>query len=158
MGDKGLNCLINNAGINVLASLEEVTAETMLTIYETNTVAQLMVTKVRIGRNVLNRWWSKTLLKRLISSCTPREKREILFIRDLSLYLNPSGMRSLQWLAGAGGWAEETEGPCYFQLADVARSACLGSRRSGRIVLQFFPEQNRRVRLALNGPAAICPR
>lgn len=46
VGDKGLNCLINNAGINVLASLEEVTAETMLTIYETNTVAQLMVTKV----------------------------------------------------------------------------------------------------------------
>ncbi|XP_053853660.1 uncharacterized protein LOC128818385 isoform X1 [Vidua macroura] len=45
VGDKGLNCLINNAGINVLASLEEVTAETMLTIYETNTVAQLMVTK-----------------------------------------------------------------------------------------------------------------
>ncbi|POI36099.1 hypothetical protein CIB84_000145 [Bambusicola thoracicus] len=45
VGDKGLNCLINNAGINVLASLEDVTAETMLTIYETNTVAQLMVTK-----------------------------------------------------------------------------------------------------------------
>uniref|UniRef100_A0A452GKT3 C-factor n=1 Tax=Gopherus agassizii TaxID=38772 RepID=A0A452GKT3_9SAUR len=45
LGDKGLNCLINNAGINVVASLEEVTAETMLTIYETNTVAQLMVTK-----------------------------------------------------------------------------------------------------------------
>lgn len=54
VGDKGLNCLINNAGINVLASLEEVTAETMLTIYETNTVAQLMVTKVRTGRNGLN--------------------------------------------------------------------------------------------------------
>lgn len=49
VGDKGLNCLINNAGINVLASLEDVTAETMLTIYETNTVAQLMVTKVRNG-------------------------------------------------------------------------------------------------------------
>ncbi|XP_074831989.1 C-signal-like [Carettochelys insculpta] len=45
LGDEGLNCLINNAGINVLASLEEVTAEAMLTIYETNTVAQLMVTK-----------------------------------------------------------------------------------------------------------------
>lgn len=54
VGDKGLNCLINNAGINVLASLEEVTAETMLTIYETNTVAQLMVTKVRTGRDGLN--------------------------------------------------------------------------------------------------------
>lgn len=54
VGDKGLNCLINNAGINVLASLEDVTAETMLTIYETNTVAQLMVTKVRTGRSMLN--------------------------------------------------------------------------------------------------------
>ncbi|XP_053137155.1 C-factor-like [Hemicordylus capensis] len=45
VGDQGLNCLINNAGINMLASLEEVTAETMLTCYETNTVAQLMVAK-----------------------------------------------------------------------------------------------------------------
>ncbi|XP_015261672.1 PREDICTED: C-factor-like [Gekko japonicus] len=45
VGDKGLNCLVNNAGINVVATLEEVTAETMLRIYETNTVAQLMVTK-----------------------------------------------------------------------------------------------------------------
>nr|XP_025041234.1 uncharacterized protein LOC102463005 [Pelodiscus sinensis] len=45
LGDKGLNCLINNAGINMSASLEEVTAEIMLTIYKTNTVAQLMVTK-----------------------------------------------------------------------------------------------------------------
>lgn len=61
VGDKGLNCLINNAGINVVASLEEVTAETMLTIYETNTVAQLMVTKVRTGRNALNLWDYKRL-------------------------------------------------------------------------------------------------
>ncbi|KAL8198431.1 UNVERIFIED_CONTAM: hypothetical protein K2H54_010458 [Gekko kuhli] len=45
VGEKGLNCLVNNAGINVVATLEEVTAETMLRIYETNTVAQLMVTK-----------------------------------------------------------------------------------------------------------------
>ncbi|XP_048375133.1 C-factor-like [Sphaerodactylus townsendi] len=45
VGDEGLNCLVNNAGINVVATLEQVTAETMLHIYETNTVAQLMVTK-----------------------------------------------------------------------------------------------------------------
>ncbi|XP_063001373.1 C-signal-like [Elgaria multicarinata webbii] len=45
VGPQGLNCLINNAGINVLASLDEVTAETMLTVYKTNTVAQLMVSK-----------------------------------------------------------------------------------------------------------------
>lgn len=57
VGDQGLNCLINNAGINVLASLEEVTAETMLTIYETNTVAQLMVTKVRIKYTKGWWWW-----------------------------------------------------------------------------------------------------
>ncbi|KAJ7306414.1 hypothetical protein JRQ81_009762 [Phrynocephalus forsythii] len=45
VGEKGLNCLINNAGINISASLDEVTTQTMLTLYETNTVAQLMVTK-----------------------------------------------------------------------------------------------------------------
>ncbi|KAJ1144930.1 hypothetical protein NDU88_011224 [Pleurodeles waltl] len=43
--ESGLNCLINNAGINISATLEEVTAEAMLRVYETNTVAQLMVTK-----------------------------------------------------------------------------------------------------------------
>ncbi|XP_029434275.1 uncharacterized protein LOC115076690 [Rhinatrema bivittatum] len=45
LGDQGLNCLINNAGENILASLDDVTAENMLQVYETNTVAQLMVTK-----------------------------------------------------------------------------------------------------------------
>ncbi|XP_069466217.1 C-signal-like [Ambystoma mexicanum] len=45
VGEAGLNCLINNAGINTVATLEEVTAENMLKIYETNTVAQLLVTK-----------------------------------------------------------------------------------------------------------------
>lgn len=66
LGDKGLNCLINNAGINVVASLEEVTAETMLTIYETNTVAQLMVTKVRPGHGfTLGR-----RLKGIFTSCS----------------------------------------------------------------------------------------
>ncbi|XP_001364953.2 C-factor-like [Monodelphis domestica] len=45
VGEQGLNCLINNAGINRLATLESVTAKDMLTIYETNTVAQLMVSK-----------------------------------------------------------------------------------------------------------------
>ncbi|XP_030078177.1 uncharacterized protein LOC115482497 [Microcaecilia unicolor] len=45
VGAQGLNCLINNAGENISASLDDVTAEHMLHIYETNTVAQLMVTK-----------------------------------------------------------------------------------------------------------------
>lgn len=47
VGEKGLNCLINNAGINVLGSLEDVTTEAMLRTFETNTVAQLMLSKVR---------------------------------------------------------------------------------------------------------------
>lgn len=45
VGESGLNCLINNAGINIMGSLEQVTTEAMLQVYETNTVAQLMVTK-----------------------------------------------------------------------------------------------------------------
>ncbi|XP_072464598.1 C-signal-like [Notamacropus eugenii] len=45
VGEQGLNCLINNAGINRLATLDSVTAQDMRTIYETNTVAQLMVSK-----------------------------------------------------------------------------------------------------------------
>ncbi|XP_033014830.1 short-chain dehydrogenase/reductase family 9C member 7-like [Lacerta agilis] len=47
VGEKGLNCLINNAGINVFGSLEDVTMEAMLTTFKTNTVAQLMLSKVR---------------------------------------------------------------------------------------------------------------
>ncbi|XP_068934474.1 C-signal-like [Petaurus breviceps papuanus] len=45
VGEQGLNCLINNAGINRIATLDSVTAQDMRTIYETNTVAQLMVSK-----------------------------------------------------------------------------------------------------------------
>ncbi|TRY66411.1 hypothetical protein DNTS_003370 [Danionella cerebrum] len=43
--DEGLNCLINNAGINVVANLETVTADMMLENFHTNSVAPLMVTK-----------------------------------------------------------------------------------------------------------------
>jgi short-subunit dehydrogenase len=42
----GLNCLINNAGINVVANFETVTAEKMLENFHTNSVAPLMITKV----------------------------------------------------------------------------------------------------------------
>lgn len=93
VGDKGLNCLINNAGINVLASLEEVTAETMLTIYETNTVAQLMVTKVGMGLTWgfsiaeldlcrgLSPWnCTETVL---MWSCLSGEQPELLFVQLL---------------------------------------------------------------------------
>lgn len=44
--DDGLNCLINNAGINVVADFETVTAEKMLENFHTNSVAPLMITKV----------------------------------------------------------------------------------------------------------------
>ncbi|XP_004069799.1 uncharacterized protein LOC101175234 [Oryzias latipes] len=41
----GLNCLINNAGINVLADFHSVTAEKMIENFHTNAVAPLMITK-----------------------------------------------------------------------------------------------------------------
>lgn len=44
--DEGLNCLINNAGINVVADLHTVTAEKMMENFQTNAVAPLMITKV----------------------------------------------------------------------------------------------------------------
>lgn len=44
--DEGLNCLINNAGINVLADFHTVTAEKMIENFHTNSVAPLMITKV----------------------------------------------------------------------------------------------------------------
>ncbi|XP_058500501.1 C-signal [Solea solea] len=43
--DQGLNCLINNAGINVLANFDTVTAEKMMENFHTNAVAPLMITK-----------------------------------------------------------------------------------------------------------------
>ncbi|KAK6472660.1 C-factor [Huso huso] len=45
LGDEGLNCLINNAGINIFGTLETVEAEQMMTNYETNAVSPLMITK-----------------------------------------------------------------------------------------------------------------
>lgn len=44
--EDGLNCLINNAGINVRANFETVTAEKMLENFHTNSVGPLMITKV----------------------------------------------------------------------------------------------------------------
>ncbi|XP_064423761.1 C-signal [Latimeria chalumnae] len=45
VGSNGLNCLLNNAGEMIFANLETVTAEAMMRMYETNTVAHLMVSK-----------------------------------------------------------------------------------------------------------------
>ncbi|XP_036391402.1 C-factor-like [Megalops cyprinoides] len=46
--EEGLNCLINNAGVNVIANFETVTAEKMLENFHTNSVAPLMVTKAML--------------------------------------------------------------------------------------------------------------
>nr|XP_057932492.1 C-signal-like [Doryrhamphus excisus] len=43
--EEGLNCLINNAGVNVVADLHTVTAEKMIENFHTNAVAPLMITK-----------------------------------------------------------------------------------------------------------------
>ncbi|KAG7229794.1 hypothetical protein INR49_012443 [Caranx melampygus] len=43
--EEGLNCLINNAGINVIADFHSVTAEKMIENFHTNAVAPLMITK-----------------------------------------------------------------------------------------------------------------
>ncbi|KAM6926287.1 uncharacterized protein PEZ65_009843 isoform 2-T2 [Lycodopsis pacificus] len=43
--EEGLNCLINNAGINVVAGFQTVTAEMMIENFHTNAVAPLMITK-----------------------------------------------------------------------------------------------------------------
>ncbi|KAF7699100.1 C-factor [Silurus meridionalis] len=44
----GLNCLINNAGINIIANFETVTAEKMLENFHTNSVGPLMITKAML--------------------------------------------------------------------------------------------------------------
>ena len=43
---QGLNLLINNAGILKKCSLDELTPEKMREVFETNTIAPLMITKV----------------------------------------------------------------------------------------------------------------
>lgn len=43
--EEGLSCLINNAGINVVADFHSVTAEKMIENFHTNAVAPLMITK-----------------------------------------------------------------------------------------------------------------
>ncbi|KAF4094937.1 C-signal [Onychostoma macrolepis] len=45
VGADGLNCLINNAAINIPSELDTVTRDAMMKTYESNTVAPLFVTK-----------------------------------------------------------------------------------------------------------------
>lgn len=46
VGADGLNCLINNAAINITSELNTVTRDAMMKTFESNTVAPLFVTKV----------------------------------------------------------------------------------------------------------------
>ena len=45
VGDDGIDTLINNAGISITTSLDDVTAEDMIKNFTVNTVAPLMITK-----------------------------------------------------------------------------------------------------------------
>lgn len=45
VGSKGLNCLINNAAINISTNIDTVTPEAMMKTFQTNSVAPLFVTK-----------------------------------------------------------------------------------------------------------------
>ncbi|XP_005750714.1 uncharacterized oxidoreductase C24B10.20 [Pundamilia nyererei] len=47
--EEGLNCLINNAGIKVVADFHSVTTEMMIENFHTNTVAPLMITKAPLS-------------------------------------------------------------------------------------------------------------
>ena len=46
VGEDGLNCLINNAAINISTDLNTVTPDAMMRTFESNTIAPLFVTKV----------------------------------------------------------------------------------------------------------------
>ncbi|XP_071398309.1 C-signal [Centroberyx affinis] len=45
VGSEGLNCLINNAAINMRTTIDTVTADAMMKCYQSNTVAPLFITK-----------------------------------------------------------------------------------------------------------------
>lgn len=64
--EEGLNCLINNAGINVEADFHSVTAEKMIENFHTNSVAPLMITKVCCIKNPGGQKNSKDLLSQFL--------------------------------------------------------------------------------------------
>jgi NAD(P)-dependent dehydrogenase (short-subunit alcohol dehydrogenase family) len=49
VGDEGLNVLINNAAIHMnVTSVNDITAENLISQYLTNTVGPIMLTKVKL--------------------------------------------------------------------------------------------------------------
>jgi len=49
VGDEGLNVLINNAGIHMnVTSVNDITAENLISQYLTNTIGPIMLTKVKL--------------------------------------------------------------------------------------------------------------
>lgn len=49
VGDEGLNVLVNNAGIHMnVTSVNDITAENLISQYLTNTVGPIMLTKVKL--------------------------------------------------------------------------------------------------------------
>lgn len=82
--EEGLNCLINNAGINVVADFHTVTAEKMIENFHTNAVAPLMITKVMV-------------LHELCSSCRIGCSTSATLLQLLYLY-SVSRSRTTEWL------------------------------------------------------------
>ncbi|XP_066557250.1 C-signal [Amia ocellicauda] len=87
VGEEGLNCLINNAGINVTANLETVTTEQMMKNFETNSVSPLMITKAFLP-----------LLKKAAARATGMGIHRAAVINMSSLL----GSTELNWGDGAG--------------------------------------------------------
>lgn len=66
VGSKGLNCLINNAAINISTNIDTVTPEAMMKTFQTNSVAPLFVTKVRqqsarVILSIRQHYWPESL-------------------------------------------------------------------------------------------------
>lgn len=53
VGSTGLNCLINNAAINISTDIDTVTPEAMMKTFQTNSVSPLFVTKVGFANVIL---------------------------------------------------------------------------------------------------------
>lgn len=85
--EEGLNCLINNAGINVIADFHSVTAEKMIENFHTNSVAPLMITKAFLS-----------LLKRAASKGQVGDSKSMSIQRAAVINMSSSlGSVELNW-------------------------------------------------------------